>query len=242
MKITDKISNYYNNFILLFKSFIDGETTVDQITNQIRMLNILEKDFGHKKSYITKKALDKDNKPLPWFTFSAIEFIQSLDLSNIDVLEYGSGIGSAYWAKKSKSITSIESDPEWFKKVNKKTTKNQKILLMKTKSDYVDAIKKQKKSFGMVIVDGIHRYDCTKAVISVVKPDTVIVLDNAEWYPKTTEMLRKNGYKQIDFCGFGPVVYFSWKTSFFMKNLNIFSYKKQNYEPVGCYSQSIDPE
>lgn len=211
--------------------------------NQSDLLSIIEDGFSHKDSYINKQARIKNGKEVPWFTYPAIEFLESLDLKNLDVFEYGSGIGTIYWLKNTKSVTSVESDPVWYKKINKLVKINTKNYQLKTsKEEYIKSVDNFNKKFDMVIVDGVYRYDCALESIKCIKNNGIIVLDNAEWYPKTTKMLRSNGFKQIDFSGFGPVVYFTWKTSFFTKSVDLLRYKKDNYLPVGGYRHNVKPE
>jgi predicted O-methyltransferase YrrM len=211
--------------------------------NQNDLLNIFEESFAHKKSYIKKQARIEKDKPVPWFTYPAIEFLESLNLSSLNVFEYGSGIGTLYWLKNSKSVTSVESDTLWYEKVNKLAKLNSKnYLLETTKSKYIKSIARFNKKFDIVVIDGVYRYDCALQSIKYVKNNGVVILDNAEWYPKTSKMLREKGFKQIDFSGFGPVVYFTWKTSFFIKSVDLFKYKKDNYLPVGGYRHNVKPE
>lgn len=207
--------------------------------NQSNMLNIIEDKFGHGNSYISKESKLNHKKPVPWFTYPAIEFLESLDISKLKVFEYGSGIGTRYWQLESKKVVSVESSKEWFKK-NIKT--KSKILYKPEKMEYIDSICTERDIFDIVVVDGEYRYECAKAAIKKISKKGIIILDNSEWYPKTSKLLRDKGYKQIDFSGFGPVVYFTWKTSFFFKSLELLEYKKLNYLPIGSYKHTVNPE
>ncbi|HEY3329753.1 MAG TPA: hypothetical protein VGK19_07025 [Capsulimonadaceae bacterium] len=54
---------------------------------------------------------------VPWFTYSAIDFLQRTLMPGMMVFEYGSGGSTMFWAKAGASVVSIEHDEEWSKAV-----------------------------------------------------------------------------------------------------------------------------
>lgn len=45
----------------------------------------------------------------------------------------------------------------------------------------------------------------------------MLILDNADWFPKSVEFTQKNiGWMQVDFHGFGPINNYTWTTSIFI--------------------------
>ena len=48
-----------------------------------------------------------------------------------NVFEWGSGNSSFFWAKRAKSVISIEDDAKWFEKVKSEKRKNIKIYLFR---------------------------------------------------------------------------------------------------------------
>lgn len=241
-KIINRMSEWAKSLSFMLGSLRTKGNNIDQVINQLKMLEIIEINFGHKMSYINKMPKDAKGIAFPWLTYPAIEFLRSLDLSNKTVFEYGSGIGSVYWASKAKKLTAVESDNDWFKKVKDFGNRRTTFIFGKSKNEYVSAIKGENIKYDIVIVDGVYRKSCANIAAKYLKKDGFIILDNSEWYPETCQQLRKLGFKQIDFCGFGPVVYFTWKTSIFLKSVNGLKYKTKNYQPVGCFSQTIKPE
>ncbi len=212
----------------------------DKELNKQKMLNILEKDFGHAKSYMSKEAKDGNGNPMPWFTYPSIEFLNSLDISRLSIFEYGSGIGTLYWHKHAKSVVSVESDSKWYEKV--KILSKSKVILAKNKKDYINMPKKLRTKFDVIVIDGRHRYDSARVAIKCLNKNGMIILDNSEWFGMVAKYLRSNGFKQIDFSGFGPVVYFPWKTSIFAKSIDSLKYKNSNYQPIGAYKQELGKE
>lgn len=231
-----------NKIIELFTKKLPPKSSddADIQKNVENMLDIIENRLGHGKSYLSKTAKLSNGMAVPWFTYPAIEFLNSLDISKMNIFEYGSGVGTQYWRKQSKKVISVESNKEWFNK-NKTSGKNI-VLYRNDKNEYVNSINQAKILFDVVVVDGEYRYECTKAAVKRIKKSGIIILDNSEWYPKTSKLLRSLGFKQIDFSGFGPVVYFTWKTSFFLKSLDGLKYRDKNYIPVGSFKHTVNPE
>ena len=66
-------------------------------------------------------SLSKDyllKKQLPWVTFYALDFLNTLDFKGKRVFEYGSGASTLYWLKKRASCVSIEHEKQWYDKMN----------------------------------------------------------------------------------------------------------------------------
>ena len=55
----------------------------------------------------------RNGSPIPWFTYPAIDFLDSLELDNKTVLEVGGGFSTLYWALRGCSGISLEIDSGW---------------------------------------------------------------------------------------------------------------------------------
>ena len=71
---------------------------------------------GHFLSSIQSKAVDKNNKPIPWYTYSCIDFLQTFSFKNKKILEFGSGQSSIWWSKFSQEVHSLEDNDYYEKK------------------------------------------------------------------------------------------------------------------------------
>lgn len=82
-----------------------------------------------------------------------------------------------------------------------------------------------RESFDVVVVDGMARVLCAWLAARYVKPAGVIVFDNSDrWqYNSAFRILSKMGFQRIDYYGPGPVHPIEWCTSFFVRDLSIFS-------------------
>jgi hypothetical protein len=77
------------------------------------------RETGHFRSSILGKAETAEGQPLPWFTFPAIAFLETLDVSDLNVLEWGSGHSTLWWASRAATVLSIEHDQSWYDRVRR---------------------------------------------------------------------------------------------------------------------------
>lgn len=173
-------------------------------------------DYGHARSRREHRPVDKEGRPLPWYTYPAIEYLRSIDLRDRSVFEYGAGNSSLFWAELAASVTTVEHEPQWYEVVRASVRPNQSISL-RSGREYVDAIRAAGRKYGVVVVDGEARGECAAAAVECLEDDGFIILDNSDWYPKTAAMLRGQDLIEVDFSGFGPVLDNTWTTSLFLR-------------------------
>ena len=208
------------------------------IKSQLWNFKKLSIDYGQLISIKKDIPLDKQRNPIPWYTYPAIEYLSRLDFSSKSIFEWGSGNSSVYWARKAKKVVSIENDRYWFNVVNASKSANQKILLIESKNEYIDAIINQKEKYDILIIDGKYRYECSLKALEHIHKIDMIILDNSDWFPKTAANLRNADMTQIDFSGFGPINNYTWTTSLFIKdNSNIRSYGYKHSWAIGGLRQ-----
>jgi hypothetical protein len=181
----------------------------------LRLLHIIEYEYGHFASHDTQTCIDKNGNPIPWYTYPAIEYLSQLDFSNKEVFEYGVGNSSLFWANRAKQVTSVEHNREWFLKVAGSRFQNQAVVLLENQREYVDSVL-EGQGYDVIVIDGICRYDCARVAAGRVREGGLIILDNSDWYPNTAKLLREAGFIQVDFSGLGPINYYTWTTSLFI--------------------------
>jgi hypothetical protein len=96
------------------------------LAESMDIYEILSQKFGQFRSMDLSSCLDADNKPIPWYTYPAIEYIKQLDLSDKVVFEYGSGNSTLFWSEHCKNLFSVEDDPHWFKKIRESLTQKKR--------------------------------------------------------------------------------------------------------------------
>ena len=79
----------------------------------IRSPYILGFEYGLVKSAFRWSVTDKLNRPIPWYTYAAIDYLDQLDFSEKRVFEYGSGNSTLYWSQRCKAVVAVEHSEEW---------------------------------------------------------------------------------------------------------------------------------
>jgi hypothetical protein len=182
------------------------------------------KEIGWIRTVRERLPITKDGKPIPWFTYSAINFLQERLDQEMNVFEYGSGYSTLWWASHVSWVVSCEHDKQWYEKIKKVVPPNVDLHYVKLLpgGDYCQFISKYKDRFDVVVIDGKDRVNCAKNSLSALKRDGVIVWDNSDrlGYQEGYNHLLDNGYKRIDFYGMGPINPMAWCTSIFYKQEN----------------------
>ncbi len=191
-------------------------------------LKILNQGFGHYLSKQMGSSIDENMEVLPWFTYPAIEFLNQLDFSKSNFFEWGSGNSSKYFSKRCQSIISIEHNWNWYNQQKDSLRENQKIIFA-NESLYPSIIEDLLVQFDVIIIDGILRNECIERAVFHIADDGMIIYDNSERGPENCQILRNQGFTQIDFSGFGPINDYTWTTSIFFKR---FKFKPISIQPI----------
>jgi len=81
----------------------------------------------------------RNGQPVPLLTYSFIDYLESHDFSDFNLIEFGSGNSTLYFEKRFKSVTSYETDIEWYKKI--------KNLITTTNYTHIEAEKLENGDF-----------------------------------------------------------------------------------------------
>lgn len=105
-----------------------------------------KKNPGIIKHYLEWETL-RDGKTntlefgLPWYTYSAIDWLKGYLKPDMKVFEWGSGGSTIFYAAKVQEVVSVEHDPVWYKdvakKIRKDKLKNAKALLIEPKKSSI---------------------------------------------------------------------------------------------------------
>lgn len=131
----------------------------------------------------------------PWVTRECIEILQSLGMREWDCFEWGSGRSTIYFAKRAKSVVSVESDMRWLEWVANQakskglTNVNLKFVPLidppeirsKANMVYPDSILEfPDESFDCVLIDGWFRNECLARTPRKLRPGGIAILDNSQ--------------------------------------------------------------
>jgi len=198
--------------------------TVDMASIFQLKVNSYLKESGWFLSYKLGKAVDKNQKPIPWLSYPFLDFIESRLSKEFSVFEYGSGNSTIWFAGKCKQVISVEHDKNWYDYVSDKLPKNAQLNYRELDYDgkYSRSISTFDQVFDIIIIDGRDRNNCAKIALSHLKGNGVIVFDNSDVkdYAEGLALLKGNGYKQLAFIGMSPIVPHKTETSIFYKSDN----------------------
>ena len=76
-------------------------------------------ECGWLESILSRRP-QRNGLPIPWFTFSAVDYLETLDLVGKRVLEIGSGFSTLYWGRRGLVGHSLECDEAYYETVKNK--------------------------------------------------------------------------------------------------------------------------
>lgn len=189
--------------------------------------------YGHKgylasigwfTAFDQKQPLDQHGQPLPWVTYSFIDFIRPRLHKNLSIFEYGSGNSTLFYAKLVGRVVSVEHDEEWFNKIVKEKAPNAEMIFTKLEKggEYSQKAALLGEKFDVIFVDGRDRVNCCKNSIAALSDSGVLVLDDSEreFYQEARTFLTEKGFKEISFSGISPGMFYDKATSIFYKANN----------------------
>jgi predicted O-methyltransferase YrrM len=147
-------------------------------------------------------AWERSHPDHPWMSPGAIGFLEGF-LRKSDVgLEFGSGRSTAWFARQTRHLTSVEHNAQWAEEVRKKIRETglgnvdyHHVALDHPEEEphrdfydplprYVDiANRYPDRTFDYVIVDGHYRIACIEATVPKLKAGGILILDNSDWLP-----------------------------------------------------------
>ncbi len=181
----------------------------------LKSFYILAVEFEHGFSARYWTTRRKDGQPRPWYTYSAIEYLQQLDFSDAAVFEYGAGVSTLFWAMRAKTVRSVDHDPSWIALLSPQLPENATCVLREEEAAYRNAIDENDMLYDVIVVDGQDRSRCAVKAVPRLAPKGIIIVDNADWYPDLCARLRDSGLLEVDMTGFGPINAYTSTTSFF---------------------------
>ena len=146
---------------------------------------------------------------MPWWSLDAIRTIEKHLLDEHEVFEWGSGGSTLYLAKRSKKVTAVEQNPEWFDKVSAsleyESLSNVSLLLRDLDMSDHEAFKScpyantLDSSKDVIIVDGEDNFgphsqwsareSCFQISEAWIKKNTGLIIVDDSWrYPS----IRRN--------------------------------------------------
>ncbi len=178
-------------------------------------------DIGWFKAFDQQQAIDSQGQPIPWVSYSFIDFIRPRLNKELSIFEYGSGNSTLFYSQRVKRVVSVEHDRSWHKKISQQMSANAEMLFVELKTDgeYAKKAMLLNEKFDLIIVDGRDRVNCCRYGLEALSDSGVIVLDDSERqvYDEARKLLTEKGFKELYFSGISPGLFYYKATSVFYK-------------------------
>lgn len=195
---------------------LDTVEMPDAAMFEASVLNILSNGLGFRKSLESGTCMLGDERIIPMMSYGLIEYLMGLDLTGFDLLELGGGHSTEFWSQRTRSVLTLETDAEWARVLVSRDFPNTEIRATTAETIAQDMVATGRQ-FDVIVVDAsASRYRCAKTALKLLRPGGFILLDNADWYPNTTAMLRDADLIQVDFHDFRPLRWYRCATSLFL--------------------------
>lgn len=175
-------------------------------------------NLGWFASFRTQVAIDQDGQPLPWYTYSAINFLEERLTADMRVFEYGSGNSTLWYSKRVKQVVAVESDSEWYAHVSLQLPEKDQISYRIIGQDYIHEPELH-EPFDIVVIDGYERSQCAVVAERCLRDEGVILWDDSdlEEHRSGYEYLIKHGFSELKLFGLAPITFLTSQTSIFYK-------------------------
>jgi hypothetical protein len=189
-----------------------------------KAVQILWRRQGFLRSAFAQRCIDAEDRPVPWFTYPAIEYLEQLDLRDRTVFEYGSGQSTLFWADRARRVVAVEHDAAWHAFVStrlRQQSSNAEIILQPDYEQYIRTITRNDEQYDVICIDGLvdrrGRAKCAALALSHLRAGGMMIVDNADYLPATARILRDADLIEVDMHGLGPCNPYAWTTSLFLR-------------------------
>ncbi|MBS0211151.1 MAG: hypothetical protein JSS27_19570 [Planctomycetes bacterium] len=179
---------------------------------------------GHFRSSFKMAAVARDGKPIPWYTYPAIDLLSQRTYAGKHVLEFGAGQSTFWWSERAARILALEESPAWYKKLLPAMPANVDLRLITLASPERCVAEVEQtlagypiQQFDVIVIDGLFRMELVEVAKRYVAPRGIIICDDSEGF-HFWEMFRDSGFQHVEFYGYAPGVMLERCTSIFFRD------------------------
>jgi|694.fasta_scaffold13652_2 hypothetical protein len=188
--------------------FMMFENRISRLIRFLLKWNILAVHEGLTTSRLKNQPIDREGNPLPWLALPAIEFLERCDFKRFTICELGSGSSTLWWAPRCKAIFTFEHSQTWLNKLNERNAYSNIHGYIQPEYGIFENF--EKFNADVIVIDGLDRTSaCTdihQQITNGKVSPVMIIFDNANWYPKSSDLLAQlQDFISIDFIGFPPM-------------------------------------
>lgn len=170
------------------------------------------RDVGWLRSYREHRPVTRSGEPLPWYTYSAIEFLNDRLPPDAVVFEYGAGYSTLWYARRVARVVAVDPNRDWVERITPALPPNARVVCQpypEAKDEYLDEITKHDGPWDLVAIDSAWRQESSVHAIENLTSRGVIVWDNSN-LPDFQAIMRNTfvqaGFKELGFGGLVPIV------------------------------------
>lgn len=173
---------------------------------------------GHFRSSLVRRSMARDGSPVPWYTYPAIAFLAQRDFRDRDVLEFGGGQSTLWWARRARTVTVVEADPGWRAAIRERAPANTRVMDVPAAGENEaatairSALRQRGLAYDVIVIDGELRRAMVPVALEFLAPGGALLFDNAEGYGFVAE-IGKHDVARVDFFGYAPGVWLPHCTS-----------------------------
>ena len=232
---------------------VNPEQLPEQLKTSSALLEL--NPFSHRMAFISNEVFSRgffsennlsqisnEQLQLPLLTWPFLDFITSIDMEKLTLIELGSGNSTLWFAKKFKNIISYETNIDWYDQIKNKAPDNCLINFI-SEPELVEENIIYSSTDWLLIDFGGRR---TQFINNMLKRENqnlpaVIILDNSDWYRRGAGLLHDQGFIEIPFFGFKSGQMHLSCTSIFLKNTSALKRKSLDFViPKYCITNTTN--
>jgi hypothetical protein len=170
------------------------------------------REEGWLRSYREQRPVTRDGEPLPWYTYSATEFLAERLPADAAIFEFGAGYSTIWYAGRARKVVAVEPNRRWFDEFAPICPANARVVLREWPFDrdgYLAEIGLHSCRWDVVAIDSAWRLESSGVALEHLTDRGVIVWDNSR-LPDFAEAMRDSfapaGFRELPFGGLVPIV------------------------------------
>ncbi len=157
---------------------------------------------GFAKSAWLGKAVDRRGHALPWYSYPAISFFETLDWRDKTICEFGAGQSTVWWSSIARRVIALESDQKWCETLRNMVGERVVVQYAPHLSDMLNF-----PDADVYIVDCYHnewRGNICDRLLDQNLSGKIVILDDAEHNTDSMRRLREASTFHVELFGFCP--------------------------------------
>ena len=163
---------------------------------------------GWLKSLRSGIPMDREGHELPWMNYPVVRFLEERLSDDLRVFEYGSGYSTVFYARRVRTVVSVEHDEAWLRNIRSRIPMNARIVHCPKDIDgaYCRTVLSTGEKFDAIVIDGRDRVHCMQQSISALTPRGIVILDDSQRpaYRQALDFARHQGFRHLHFEGLKP--------------------------------------